>query len=401
VFDLSLENSSFFSRGSDEHQYTESWLSQYTPLWGTTLKAGWRKGDGSFPAYDKYLLTGSQGEWFAKAIVPLLKNGAVDPQRFELNYSELDQKFTAQLLILKRLEFQRDAKRGYWKWLLAGHKWKIQNDLLDIAKQRQRALLKKLEAGALAEVDVADNELMITQRENILASTMGDFQNASAELAPWLMQPPNLVMESWCHPPAIHDFKPHIESHSSLLEKSVNQYNPMIHPLLLSLQIRQQQAEAKWKLAKNQILPTLNAYGGASRDEGTRLPSQSEKVEAGIQFSYPLQNREARAQRRIAINERKKADLDLSLEKTQLETKWQQTMNLLNATSQQMTLARREVELAIRLNQAEVQKWELGDSNLLFVNMREQFVASAKLKLVEAQAKYLIAWAEADFLNPR
>ncbi|MBL8911575.1 MAG: TolC family protein, partial [Archangium sp.] len=56
----------------------------------------------------------------------------------------------------------------------------------------------------------------------------------------------------------------------------------------------------------------------------------------------------------------------------------------LSAATQRVVLARQEVEVALELERGERKRFELGDSSLLFVNLREQTTAEARLREIDA-----------------
>ena len=64
---------------------------------------------------------------------------------------------------------------------------------------------------------------------------------------------------------------------------------------------------------------------------------------------------------------------------------------------QRIEAARREVKLAVELQQAERVRFEQGDSHLLTVNIREQQTAEAELREVDALFDYHRALADLKF----
>jgi hypothetical protein len=57
---------------------------------------------------------------------------------------------------------------------------------------------------------------------------------------------------------------------------------------------------------------------------------------------------------------------------------------------------RESLNLAVQMEAAEQRAFELGDSNLLNVNLREQQRADAALDLIDAQLAFFLAQAEFD-----
>ena len=66
----------------------------------------------------------------------------------------------------------------------------------------------------------------------------------------------------------------------------------------------------------------------------------------------------------------------------------------LRGAYERVALVRQEVEIADQLQQAELERFELGDGTLFVVNLRELAAASARLREVKALADYQKARAE-------
>jgi outer membrane protein TolC len=63
-------------------------------------------------------------------------------------------------------------------------------------------------------------------------------------------------------------------------------------------------------------------------------------------------------------------------------------LSALEAARQRVEVARRELRLARELEQAEWSRFGLGESTLLFVNLREQTTAEASVREVDALSDY-------------
>jgi outer membrane protein TolC len=144
-------------------------------------------------------------------------------------------------------------------------------------------------------------------------------------------------------------------------------------------------------------LPALDVGMLAAQDVGQQTPKGDKspfQLEAGLYFGVPLQRRQATGQVRtsegemaqIAAKERYAADrvvADVQFAFTGLTTSYDELQQ-----------ARRGVELALRMEQAERERFDRGDSNILFIQLREQATADAQLLVVEAIGEYHVAAAE-------
>jgi outer membrane protein TolC len=81
--------------------------------------------------------------------------------------------------------------------------------------------------------------------------------------------------------------------------------------------------------------------------------------------------------------------------KDRVEAEVRDSLSALEAAWKRVGLARRQRGLAVQLEKAERTRFDLGESNLLLVNLREQ--ASADAALVEAEALGTWLRAQADY----
>jgi outer membrane protein TolC len=68
-------------------------------------------------------------------------------------------------------------------------------------------------------------------------------------------------------------------------------------------------------------------------------------------------------------------------------------LSAMRAARERVGVTRREVALARELARAERQKFDLGDSTLIFVNLREQAAAEAAIREIDALADFQKAYA--------
>jgi outer membrane protein TolC len=130
------------------------------------------------------------------------------------------------------------------------------------------------------------------------------------------------------------------------------------------------------------------------------------ELEAGLTFDVPLQRRNARGKLMEAQAKLAQLGAKLRLSEQSIAAEVQAADAALQANVTAITQARRNVELAHQLANAERTKLDPGDSDVLTVNLREIATVDAELLLVEAEANYFKAQAQlhaatAPELTPR
>jgi len=352
---------------------------------GANLFGGYRLGLGDFAVYDGKLKTNEAGELRAGASVSLLRNRDTDRRRTTLRRAEAGRDVAAAAYGQQLLDATRAAANRYWDWVAAGARLEVARALLDVARQRDAWLAKRVATGEVPAVDRVDNARAIEQRQQSVISAERSRDQAAIELSLlWRDDEgrPVLVSEDRLprlEPPPDRPPQPLDDILAEALER---------RPDVARVRASRVQAEAELALATNQTMPGLDAAVAVSQDLGGSPDGDLKRgkiiVEGSLLLDVPLQARlltgretaadaglaRIRAQERLA-RDRVRADL---LDAT----------NAVSAASRRLDSARRELAAAREVEQGERLRYELGESNLIFVNLREQ--QSAETALREADA---------------
>lgn len=375
-------------------------LEQPTPLWGTKLVTGYRKGVGNFPVYDSKYQTFDQGELRAGVEVPLLRGGWIDERRNRVRSGEIGIQAAEQNLSSKQLELRREAARKYWDWVAAGRKAQVAEELLNIALVRDQALLTRVQKGDAAKIDHTDNQRAVFQRQASLVSAKRSLQKAMLELSlyyrnhegrPILAQEEKLPKSF----PKL-DLKQDLKMQEADLDQVASQYpDTQVYTLQL------QQIEFDQSLAKNQILPKLDLNLSMVKDFGMSpgsayLPPSNYPYELRVYLSFelPLFLRTARGKLDSISAQSQKLSLIQDLTRDRIKTQIMDSSQSLTAALTRIEYIQREVELAEKLEEAERKRFRLGDSSLLLINIREQSTRDAMNKEIDALADFFKAQAE-------
>lgn len=394
-FDTSWKTRGSSFAPSYYQSYTiDSVIEQPTTLWGTSVFGGYRLGRGDVPPYYGNIETARGGELRAGVSVPLLRNGSIDRRRAAIEQAKLGQQVAEGDVSLVRIEVMRAAAYRYWDWAMAGRRLSIAKELLAIAQARDEAVHRRSQAGDVAEIDKVDNERAIAERtERVVAFTRSVDQAAIAlslflrdgQGQPVRPTPARLPLQL-PEPQHLHE-----APFAGELERALSQRPEIVR---LRAQRRQLDLERTW--AENQRLPGLDLGIAASRDLGQGDPRFGRtEIAANVLLDVPLQRRVAKGREQAAIAgiERLRAEEQMARDRVEAEVR--DSLSALEAAWKRVGLARRQRGLAIQLEKAERTRFELGESNLLLVNLREQ--ASADAALVEAEALGTWLRAQADY----
>ena len=150
---------------------------------GGALYAGYRLSDGAFPIYEDANFTNSGGEAKIGVLFSLLRDRAIDQRRYNVNTTALATQEADFTVLLTQLGVQHKAQGAYWRWVAAGHALQIYEQLLAIAKERQKGLETEVRMGARASIFLTENQQNITRREILVTQARRDFQVATTALS--------------------------------------------------------------------------------------------------------------------------------------------------------------------------------------------------------------------------
>ncbi|MEY4578644.1 MAG: hypothetical protein RL701_3347 [Pseudomonadota bacterium] len=380
--------------GYYENVRIESMFEKPTSLWGVSTFAGWKLGTGQFPIYDGRLQTLEYGELRAGVNVPLWRNSSIDRRRANLGRAELGKDIAALSIAEQRIQVRRAAAHRYWAWVAAGRRLVIAKELLQNVEGRDAGLGARVDGGDLPRVERTDNARAIEQRKAQIAVAQRGLEQAGIELALFLRDAEGKPL-----PPAPDRMPQNFpEPSAAPMGGSDLSFALSTRPEArrFQLQLRQNQVELDW--AQNQLTPGIDLQLAGSQDFGRRLearPDLSKPVfEVSLLLDIPIQTRFMRGRRDVAAATVMRIGHQQAFARDRIEADVRDAHSGIRGAWDRIEAAKREVMLAVELEQAERTRFEQGDSHLLIVNIREQQTAEAELREIEAFFDYHRAVAD-------
>ncbi len=359
-----------------------------TTLWGTSLFGGYRLGAGKIQPYYGERETWTLGELRAGAVVPVLRNGPIDRRRANLARAELGQRLAGLSVTQQQLELGRLAAFRYWDWVAAGQRRDVARALLTIAVERDRQLETRAAVGDVAQFDRQDNTRALVQREALLVAAQRGVEQAALELSLFLRDAagdPVLPADARL-PVALPEptGAPALPPLDEVLPR-----RPDVQRLLG----QKQQLLVELRLHQNQLLPALDVGVAVSGDLGASpRPELAALGPAELEFNavleVPLLYRAPLGRLQATRAALAKLEAQLRLAQDRVAVELRDATSALTAAHDRVALARQEVAVALQLEGGERTRFGLGDSSLLFVNLREQTTAEARLREVDALLDY-------------
>jgi outer membrane protein TolC len=367
---------------------------RYT-LPGGKVWGGYRVGRGSFEPWYLERQTNEGGEFKLGYQQSLLQGLSIDKRRAEVRKADLARAAAEPSIDKQRIYFFEYAAIDYWKWVAAGHWYLVNRDLLQLAETRVEGIDSRINRGVLPEIERLDNRRLIVSRQTKLIEADRKFRQAAVELSLYLRD--EFGMPLLPSADRLPSFPQPTKPDESRLEEDIAvalSYRP--EPRYLRLQREKTVVELNY--ARNLTLPQLDAALDASKDMGKPTSSKNDKgplqLEAGILFEVPVQRRFATGQIRVAeaTLAQIRAQEQFAVDRVRADVRY--ALAGLRTAYEEYVYAAESAELAQKMEDAERTKFELGNSNILTVNLREQATADARMLIVDALAEYFIADAE-------
>jgi outer membrane protein TolC len=393
-FDYRVSAGGEFDRlGFYRNELLGATIEQATTWNGLKYFGGYRLGAGSFPSYEGKLQTRANGEFETGIKLPLFRDRAVDQRRADLRRAEIGRAIASLTIQQQQLLVTQLATRRYYSWLAAGQRYYIAKALLDIALQRDQILRDSVAAGQVPEVEVIDNNRAILQRRSALVEAERALQLAAIDLS--------LFWRDREGQPQLAEIS---QLPSGFPEVIVFPEEQLARDTALALERRPelqrilgqaQQLRVEQRLFQNQRLPNIDLGVGfySGLGDQNRVLRGPQELKGSVTFDLPLQRREATG--KLAATEARIRQLEQRERflRDQIVAEVQDAMSAVRAAYERVQFTRDEVNVAKRLEQLERDRFELGDSTLFLVNLREQATADAQIRVVAAEADYFFALA--------
>ncbi len=394
AFDLQWKSKITSTTGFYSTDRIDSVIEKPTTLWGASLFTGYRFGSGKFALYDGKLETLSAGEWRTGIELPLWRNGPTDRRRANIDRAEQGVKVAQTQIDQVVLESIRNATQRYWDWVVAGERARVYRSLLKIAEDRDAGFAERVKQGDLPIFERRDNERAILQRKAQVVAAERALQLAAIELSlflrneagnPQIPTPENMPSD-FTHPEPPENISVEAATLNALARRP--------EPSRFEAQKKQNDIESA--LFDNQLAPRLDLQLAASQDFGAGDPSRRPtEFEAGVVLEIPLERNVARGRMNAAVAGRNKVMLQERFFRDRLVADIQDIQSSLTAAFGRLDLNHKEWKLSVELEKGERVRFQQGDSNVLFVNLREQATADAAVRELDALLdchKGLAAW---------
>lgn len=377
--------------GFYENTSIEAGFEQFTSLWGSTIFGGYRWTEGFLPDYYYKRRTDRGGTPYLGLKIPLLRDGSIDKRRAAIREADLNVALANPIIRRQHLDFTRASIASYLNWIQAGRRYEIANQMLQIANDRDEAIATRIEKGLSAKVLKTENRQIVLSRRIEAVKATRALEAASITLSLFLRDANDSPLR-----PEFDQTPEQWPGQGVLPEDALSlAWNHAMRnrPELKVYEIELQKLGIKDDFFRNQLLPEFDVSiaGGQSLGESLYKDTGEFELQLGIEFSVPLQRNEARGA--IAANAAKIEQVGqkaaFAAEKIYAEI--QDALSAVQAAKDNMELASENSELAVALREIESDRFRLGASDLLSLQIREQTALKAEQDWIKSQYDYYLS----------
>jgi outer membrane protein TolC len=344
------------------------------PTWfGATLQGGYNNNDGEFLSRESY--TNPEGIWNAGVSINLGKGLFIDQRRADLKQAKYLKSSTEleRNLVLNQLNY--DASLAYFEWYKAYRKVLIYKESVVNADIRLQGVKESVVNGDKPAVDTLKANIQLQDRLLKLEQALVGEKNKKVWLNTFLWQEGFIPLElDTIVVPYIADddltYDPLLQ-----VEKFIDN-----HPEVLIYNNDIEISKIDYRLKTESLKPTLELKYNALSSNSTY---NVEDYNWGAKFSYPIFTRKERASVKIQGLKLEQKNTGLINKKEQVKYKILSSYNQLVSSNDQFIIQDEALTMYQKLFDSELTLFEIGESSLFMVNIREQNLIDSQVKLID------------------
>jgi outer membrane protein TolC len=368
------------------------------PTWyGIDVQAGYERTSGQFLNDENFLP--NQGLLSAGISVPIGRGLFFDERRKMVEEAKLiaQENTLKQTEIVNKVMFS--ANKAYVNWQLNYYNILVTERARDISLQTFQNTRAAFIEGDKTAVDTLEYQLYLDSRTAAILKAEQDYYIATQELNLQLWQegvipleleddviPEDIDTDLWLE--LITTYRLDFENQAAQVTQ------------IQQLDIEGDKLQLDRRLFKENLKPDLdiNLNPLLRLDNSNQLLSYTlDDYKVGASFYYPILNRKARGDLKIIDIAQQELQLEQSNLLQNIKLRATALTNNLNSLEDQLTLAEKNEITAARLLEAETIKFNIGESSLFILNIREQSKLNYELKKLKVIKEIL--YNRAEFMN--
>ncbi|WP_290493640.1 TolC family protein, partial [Leeuwenhoekiella sp. UBA4164] len=288
-----------------------------------------------------------------------------------------------------------EAALAYFNWLQAYQKVLLYQRFLENTTERFVGIKTSALSGAIPLIDTTEAKISVQSRELSLQEVRLDYQKAKLELANYLWLGNNIPVELQDDIFPEGELSDIVSRTLQITDFDLQDFQLETHPKMRSLNYKVQALEVEKRLKANKLLPVIDVNYNFITSEPRNLNSfYTQNYKAGLRFSMPLFLRKERGNLQLAKLKLQDGEFDLINTRLTLQNKIIAVNTELEILKEQQDLVEDLVINYTTMLEAELRKYQVGESSIFLINSRELKLIDSQLKAIEVTNKLYKAKAQ-------
>lgn len=325
----------------------------------------------------------------------LLRGYGTNVNLARLRQSQLETEITQYELRGFSESLLAQVETTYWDYALSQRQIEIVEESLKLAKQQIAETEEMIRVGAMAEAELAAAQAEVAAQQQGLINAKSTMESTRLQLLRLLNPPGQTLWDrnvTLVHPPTLPEIKlDRVEAHVAL----AIQMRPEMNQARLNIQLEGLEVVR----TKNGLLPRMDlfiilgktGYSDSFSGSVNDITGDSYDAMAGLNFQYPIFNRDARAQNRRAILRQDQAEMALDNLKQLVELDVRNAYIEVNRTKEQISASSATRKFDEEKLRIETEKFRVGKSTSFLVAQAQRDLLVSRIAEVQALTNYLKA----------
>lgn len=392
--------------GSDFHRKQFGGTDYYNN-WGNELKIPlWPGGIDLKASYDRYVgtyvnpesRTSGSGLAGIGLSVPIGAGLLIDARRSTLRQAKVMQNAAEADRVKQINEVWLQAAKDYWTWYYTFQQAALLQEGVALADRRFQGTARRAELGDHAPIDSVEAQITVQDRQVQFEQLRVDLQNARLILSNhlWTKDAQPAELPTYAAPQV-----PLLDSVSRAELARLADLASTQHPTLRKLEAKISQLGIEERYRREMLKPKLNVSGVLLSQGNFYQPEVPayynfgrDNYKLGVDFAFPLFLRAERGKLQYTRIQVKETTLERQQSQRTIVTQVNTVYNTLRAYERQLALQAQTIANQRLLLQAELQKFELGESTIFLINTRETKLIELRVKQESLRASYEKSRAE-------
>ena len=371
----------------DNTDYFTAWITEakIPTRYPVDFSIGYENNDGQFLDSEKSVP--SYGLIYGTINVSILRGLIFDEQRFNIQNADLNALIGEVEGEIIRREVFYQAVDAYLKWSATQEKANVYIEFLETLQQRHQNVIELFENGDKPAIDTIESRVNLNTAQKLLLDARQDLLKAQQKAALFLWDDggnplsirPDVGPQNLVRTVLLVEEKAIIENPRFAVDPFVRKFDNKISQISLSNRLVRENLKPELNLKYNTILSL------GKNDFDPTFTFNDYKY--GVTASIPILNRKTRGD--IMLNEIK---IEQTIfERSQYEQKLFNEYGMLVANrdlqDQTLAVAMEKFTNSQTLLEAEIIKFDLGESSVFMLNSRERKLLEARLEILKSYSK--------------